>query len=236
MALPKTYNGGKEASGVYQTIINYITPHQIYIEPFLGRGTILRLKKPAPQYNIGCELDKELWLKWLDYKREQKLYHIITHNMCGISFLRHIRDNSIFTDLGRHVYIYCDPPYLMETRSTQRKLYVHEFTREKHIDLLTLVKELPFNISISCYDNSLYQEHLKGWNKIQFKAQTRRGTATETLYFNYPQPKELHDYSFLGKDFRDRYRIHQKIERHVNGLKRLPELERNAIIHAISQL
>jgi hypothetical protein len=75
---------------------------------------------------------------------------------------------------------------------------------------------------------------LPGWRKIHFKAQTRRGTATETLYMNYPEPKQLHDYRFIGTNYRDRDRIQQKIKRHVNRLQRLPVLERNAIIQAIT--
>jgi site-specific DNA-adenine methylase len=42
-----TYPGGKNGSGVYQQIINQIPPHEIYVEPFLGGGAILRMKKPA---------------------------------------------------------------------------------------------------------------------------------------------------------------------------------------------
>jgi hypothetical protein len=51
---------------------------------------------------------------------------------------------------------------------------------------------------------------------------------------NYPKPNSLHDYSFLGNDFRERERIRKKIFRHVEGLKRLPDHERGAIIEAIT--
>lgn len=42
-----TYPGGKAAAGVYQRIINLMPPHSLYIEPFLGGGAIMKLKKPA---------------------------------------------------------------------------------------------------------------------------------------------------------------------------------------------
>ena len=42
-----SYFGGKNGSGVYQTIINQIPKHSVYCELFLGRGTIMRYKKPA---------------------------------------------------------------------------------------------------------------------------------------------------------------------------------------------
>lgn len=36
----ETYFGGKAGSGTYQTIINQIPPHRVYIEPFVGGGAI----------------------------------------------------------------------------------------------------------------------------------------------------------------------------------------------------
>jgi DNA adenine methylase len=45
------YDGGKGAMGVAQWIINQIPPHRVYIEPFLGGGAVLRLKKPAHRHS-----------------------------------------------------------------------------------------------------------------------------------------------------------------------------------------
>ena len=228
-----SYYGGKEASGVPQAIINQIPPHQIYIEPFLGRGTIMRYKKPAPLHNIGSDLNRDLVTKW-QYSNTPD--NFIIHCQDGISLLEHLCSNTIFIDVGSQVFVYLDPPYLIETRQTPRKVYKHEFSREDHIRLLNIAIKLPFTVAISCYDNSLYQEHLKEWRKITFPSQTRKGTAMETLYMNYPEPCALHDYTYLGKDYRERERIRQKIKRHIEGLKRLPLYECQAIIEAITRI
>ena len=58
-----TYPGGKNAPGVYQTIINLMPPHAVYIEPFLGSGAILRLKRPA-RINIGIDTDPQVIEQW----------------------------------------------------------------------------------------------------------------------------------------------------------------------------
>jgi len=53
---------------------------------------------------------------------------------------------------------------------------------------------------ISGYWSELYARELKNWRSISFQAMTRGGfVATEWLWMNYPEPFELHDYSFLGR-------------------------------------
>jgi DNA adenine methylase len=225
-----TYYGGKEASGVYQAIINQIPPHYRYFELFLGRGTILRLKK-ASEYSYGFEIDKTIYDKWHEIQLPE---NFIIENCCGIKSMKGLI-NFIGDNISwwKETFVYCDPPYLLTTRKTQRKTYKHELTVPDHIRLLDVANNLKCNVAISCYDNDLYAEHLATWRKIHFKAQTRQGTATETLYMNYPPPTELHDYRYIGSNYRERDRIQQKIKRHIQRLKRLPLYERQAIIEAI---
>lgn len=59
------YPGGKSGPGVYHRLINLMPPHQTYIEPFLGGGAIMRLKRPA-RYNIGIDLDSRVIEAWAD--------------------------------------------------------------------------------------------------------------------------------------------------------------------------
>ena len=58
--------------------------------------------------------------------------------------------------------------------------------------------------------------------------------ATEWIWMNYPPPVELHDYRYLGDTFRDRERIKRKTKNLVSKLKRMPILERQALLAAIS--
>jgi hypothetical protein len=51
---------------------------------------------------------------------------------------------------------------------------------------------------------------------------------------NYPEPKELHDYSYLGAEKRERERIRRRVNSWCRTLTRLPVLERNAIVDAIT--
>ena len=78
---------------------------------------------------------------------------------------------------------------------------------------------------------------LEDWHSISFEAMTRGGhTATEWLWFNFPPPVELHDYRYLGVNFRERERIKRKKTRWVARLQRMPVLERQSLLSAIAEI
>jgi hypothetical protein len=134
--------------------------------------------------------------------------------------------------------IYLDPPYLMETRSWQRPLYRFELaTPEDHELLLDVITSLHCMVMISGYYSELYAQRLAGWRTVQFLAVTRSGAvATEWVWLNFPPPLELHDYRYLGRDFRERERIRRKQARWRNRLDKMPDLERYAMLSTIAEL
>ena len=217
-----TYPGGK--GNCYQKLINMIPPHDIFISAFLGNCAVMRHKRPAAR-NIGVDADPAAIASFDD------VGHIELICADALSFLRSFDYRS-----GR-TFIYCDPPYLMSTRSSQRDLYRCEMATEaQHRELLTLVTSLPCAVMISGYQSDLYDEMLAGWNVISFEAITRGGTmATEYVWMNYPAPIALHDYTFLGDNFRERERIKRKKQRWVSRLSNMPRLERQALLSAIQE-
>jgi hypothetical protein len=190
----------------------------------------MRLKKPALA-NIGIDVDAAViensqWLK---------------SEIVGLLLIQ----SDVFTYLpGIHLVnfpdtlVYLDPPYLMETRSCKQPIYKYEFsTLALHRKLLGVIKSLPCMVMISGYYSDLYAEQLQGWRTATFQAQTRGGrTATEWVWMNFPPPLELHDYRYLGSNFRERERIKRKQARWTNRLKTMPDLERHAILAAIEEL
>jgi hypothetical protein len=65
---------------------------------------------------------------------------------------------------------------------------------------------------------------------------TRGGRpATEWLWFNFEAPVALHDYRYLGRDFRERERIKRKKLRWTARLERMPALEKQALFSAIAE-
>jgi site-specific DNA-adenine methylase len=219
-----TYPGGKSGSGVYQAIINLIPPHQVYIEPFLGGGAILRMKAPAPT-NFAIDIDR------------RALNAISSFSCPGLHL---INDDALlfladFSWTGTE-FVYCDPPYPIETRSSKAPMYRFEFlSTKKHRALLSLLLKIPAAVMISSYRSELYTNTLHHWSTSSFSAVTRSGrVATETLWMNYPPPIALHDYRYLGKDFREREKIKRRQHRWKKRLQSLPPLERAALLAAIN--
>ncbi len=88
------------------------------------------------------------------------------------------------------VFIYADPPYLHETRKNY--LYKHEMRDCEHVELLETLVKHKGKVMISGYDNELYNEHLKGWRKVQKETLAEGGLKrTETLWMNYEQETQL---------------------------------------------
>ena len=223
-----TYPGGK--GGVYRKIIHLIPPHRVYIETHVGGGAIIRNKRPA-KINIALDLDpnpiNNLRSNLVINSEAPAQWGFINED--AISWLNE------YTFSGDE-FVYADPPYLMETRRQQRQLYRCEYTRQDHIDLLNLLKSLPCKVMISGYQSDLYTKILVGWHTISFNARTRGGSwATEYLWMNYPQPERLHDYSFLGDNYRERERITRKKQRWAAKWAKMPLLERQAILSALQE-
>lgn len=82
------------------------------------------------------------------------------------------------------VFLYLDPPYLPGVRKGY--LYRHEMNASDHEALLKMCLHHPGKIMISGYDNSLYDEMLKGWKKAQKLTRAECGLKrVESLWMNY---------------------------------------------------
>lgn len=214
------YPGGKGQT--FQRLINLMPPHEVYIETHLGGGSIIRNKLPTRK-NIGIEIDPKVIEKWRAFNNH--LCFELIHDD-AINYLKRYQ----FT--GKEL-VYCDPPYLRETRKKRARLYRYEYTQNQHIELLKVLQCLPCMVMISGYHSSLYKESLKGWHTYSFKSATHHGMSTEWVWMNYSSPTELHDYRYLGDNFRQRERIRNKSKRWVKRLKVMNVLERQALLSAI---
>jgi site-specific DNA-adenine methylase len=223
------YPGGKAQSGVYQKIINQIPPHERYFEIFAGGGAVLLTKRPAKMSNIAVDIDARAAASLA--KKIEVAGLPGANVICGdaISFLK----TTVFTPSD---FVYADPPYLFETRAGgRRKIYTNEFGDvDEHRRLLIMLLNLSCRVMISGYWSSLYAEMLQSWRTVTFQVRTRGGRmADEWLWMNYPVPTELHDYRFLGENFRERERLTRIRRRWVARLERMQPKERYMLMAAL---
>lgn len=228
-----SYPGGKAGAGVFQTLINLMPPHDCYVEAFLGGAAVMRQKRPA-RVNIGIDSDSTA----LEMARRQFLPAPRARSADGTRFefiqgdaLEFLRNHP---PLPPSTLIYCDPPYLRSTRATTKALYNHEMTDAQHVELLRVLKKQACRVMISGYSSTLYAKELKGWNATAFQAATRGRPAAEWVWFNYDKPVELHDYRFLGGNFRERANIKRQTARWTARLEKMAPLKRQALLAAIA--
>jgi hypothetical protein len=251
------YPGGKGGAGVYQTIINQMPVHATYIEPFVGGGAIMALKRPA-QWNIGIDLDAEAvrQARTRIVSANDTRSALVSADDAAVSRGLTMPPGTVGSGESRRWYfwvddgleflrsysfcgselVYADPPYLLSTRVSGR-MYRHEFTESQHRALLEVLVTLPCPVMVSGYWSQAYAEHLQGWRSVQYEAMTRGGfTATEWLWMNFLEPSELHEYSYLGEDFRARERLKRLTKRWMQRLEQMPGVQRQALQRVLAQV
>lgn len=82
--------------------------------------------------------------------------------------------------------IYCDPPYLRDTRASAN-MYVYEMSNEDHKDLLNLLLKYPQMALLSGYDSDLYNDTLQDWHRIVLSTTDYKITVDA----NRPKPNEI---------------------------------------------
>lgn len=215
------YPGGKSCPGAYQRIINLIPPHETYVEPFLGAGAIYRFKRPSA-HSILIDVDPVVVSDFAGSLRDKTVIVAADALPC-LSLLTADKDT----------FIYCDPPYHPDTLLSKSR-YRFSMDAGTHRRFLEISIRARSSMLISGYDCPIYSSMLQSWARIDYNQITRSGRiAIESLWYNYPTPDRLHDYSYAGQNFTDRQRIKRKISRLLSKLERTPAIERNAILSSM---
>jgi hypothetical protein len=222
-----SYPGSKAQAGTWQRIIGQMPPHPVYVEPFFGSGQVFFRKRLAVHSVV------------IDAASSQ---------ICKVGFSQFsiLNTDPFIGDalailptlaLPAETVIYCDPPYLLSTRQL-RLYYDHEpelHDPDWHARLLALLQALPCRILLSGYPSELYSSTLRDWRCISYRARTRGRTVTECLWCNFPEPTELHDWRYAGKNCRQRLSFKRLSARWLARLDVMPPLKRGYLLESITQ-
>ena len=223
----ENYFGSKGGNGVYQQIISHITPHKVFVVPFLGHCAITRNITPADILILNDASEKVI-TQWSYYFLRSNIYKFtdvghyqifeLKENKKTDDLLRKSpsiiiisKDDALhfipktlpeilkkYKVLSKDVFVYQDPPYPFSSRKNKKDVYEHEMYDYEHDELLSINMKMNYNTILSSYENELYDTTLENWNTHEFSAQTRNGKALEKIYYNYSlNDGLLYDYSFL---------------------------------------
>lgn len=211
------YFGSKATSGLCQAIIALMPPHDTYIETHLGGGAIMK-RKPAALRNIGIDLDERALGEFAcDYP-------VQLVQGCAHRFLAE------YPYRGREL-VYSDPPYLKHLRSSGRG-YRFDYEERDHIELLSLLGQLPCQVILSGYPSELYQQLLPSWQSIELQVMNQGGVRTEKLWFNF-SVDQVHWPRYAGKNHTQRQCIKRKAQSWSRRYAALPPAERLAVLAAM---
>ncbi|EAR15457.1 phage DNA methylase [Robiginitalea biformata] len=227
------YFGCKGAAGVFQNIINRIPPHETLIIPFLGYCAIYRNMRPAREAHLN-DLDPKVADLW---RRSPAIKgfggNASVYNYDYAAFLSIIQKSGYDK---QSAVIYMDPPYMHDVRASAKDRYNFELSPFDHLHMLSCARRFKkARVLISCYDNDVYARELDGWSKVQFPAMTRGGVTTETLYFNYDPPNELHDYRYYGANYRERENNRLKRKRLLAKFEAMSAADRHYYFDALRE-
>lgn len=247
------YPGAKNGSGVWQTIINNIPPHDTFVEAFAGSAAVTRHKRPAKSSIViesdaaVCALLRLAFLPENARLVEQFGLADIGERESIVGDVRVIQGDAVRWleknrgSFNRRTVIYCDPPYLDAVLAVPGRRYYrdgHSFGAEwLHGELLAVLtrlraQEIPCLISGRRHE--LYDNMLAGWRRVDYGTSTRGGAVVESLWCSFPEPDALHDWRWLGRNFRERERIKRKLARWTARLAKMPVLERRLVAAALA--
>ncbi|MDD7885756.1 hypothetical protein [Flavivirga sp. 57AJ16] len=209
------YTGNKNIPGVIEFLINRLPKSERYFSLFMG-GAGLENSVYTQDITFYCsEKDKEQW------KNKGK-------NFVIWECYRSLIEDNVFTSED---FIFADPPYMISTRRSKKKIYKNEFTVPDHIEFLNYMISSTAKIMITHPRCDLYDEKLKDWSIEEFKYMTRGGIFHDALYTNYnPADIELMNYKCLGNDFTERQAIKRQRHNIIKKFKKMNKHKKEAII------
>lgn len=142
---------------------------------------------PTSRRRRGMNENVSAWLSAVDGLPEihQRLRRVEVWNRSAVEAIRKLD--------GPDFFVYCDPPYLHETRSSTGEYGQFEMNRENHTELLLTLAGMRGKFLLSGYLSKLYSDSatMFGWNCYKFdlpnnaSSSSTKERKTECLWSNY---------------------------------------------------
>jgi len=170
----------RDASDLDMAICDYVRWRQ----SFGGRGK--SWSYTTTRARGGMAGDVNAWWTSIDQLPE------ITKRLSRVQILHQPAIEAIERFDHKEAVIYCDPPYLHETRAKNcLRIYGKEMSEEEHCELSHTLNRSKSKVVISGYPSDLYNELYKSWRRIEIDIANhsshslQKKRKTEVLWLNW---------------------------------------------------
>lgn len=161
--------------------------HKMVILSFMGQGSDAVTRRYKTGFRCGFRNRENRAIaahEWVNWPEE---IPAMVERLQGVAI-----ENGKATDVilrldSPDTLIYCDPPYVLSTRTASRSKhgYRHEMTDEDHRELASVLLDCDGMVIISGYPSRLYDELYGGWARVERPALADRGAErTEVIWMN----------------------------------------------------
>ena len=241
--ITKGYPGAKQGAGVIPFMANNTPFHHRYFELFAGSASYYHSKRPAAISFLN-DLNSAV-VRTLQHFEKNENYGLTGTYVSWGDAVDYLLKNK--TDFTRFDFINLDPPYPADDRRSAAIIYKCEMLEDtQHMRLLKALKGIDANIMLHTGTNTLYHDYLIGcdgepspytepgqWRYKDFHTMGHREPRIERIYMNYPEPRYLHEYTWLGDDYITRQNKKRKRQRLERELKTIDEYDRHMMIEEI---
>ena len=113
-----------------------------------------------------------------------RLKHVQIENRPALDVIRRFNYENVF--------MYLDPPYVINSRVGRQEQYKNEMTDQDHEELLKELLSSRAKIMISGSESDMYNDYLQGWEKRTFLSHTQMGKRRqEVVWMNYETDKQM---------------------------------------------
>ncbi len=218
----KNYTGAKGGQTILPILANHMPKSKRYFSFFLGGGSL--------------EFSRDFKdCKWICSDKSASVQKHFSTSAPGVTVYKswqQLVENYVFTSDD---FIFCDPPYLFETRRTGLKYYQHEFNYENHVEFLDFIGQTQAKVLVTHPKNLLYSSQLSNFRELDFTYNTRNGMFYDCMYMNYNSSTlDLVTYKYLGYNNTDRQRIKRKTNNLITKIKNLSHHERQNLLQQLN--
>ena len=155
---------------------------------FLGFGAITGGRKTGfkTRFNKSSPSPTGDWLNYPD-----ALLHS-AERLMGVVIEERPAHQVISDHDSAETLFYCDPPYVLSSRTKKEKIYALEMTDADHERLAVLLKKVKGHVVLSGYRTKLYDRLYEGWKRFERRAMAlNQKETTECLWIKPRKNKEL---------------------------------------------